>query len=579
MDLSKSTTEDDLLDMLGGDDKARKTSTDSMSDPFAEVGLEQEQEQAAEPKLEASTPATPIVHPTPPSAATVNTGNSPAPEINDKAITAQAKFLEERRLMQERLAARKKEKQKAKMEKEKAAKPAPAPTSSSSGPGAAAAPTSVSSSISAPTPAASQFTSVSVVEPTQRSEGGYFSSSNYWVYKVVVNNSSFVIRRFRDVVALHSRIHACCKGCILPPSPDRHSMRALEEGSTIQTLNFAMNRAEDMTAYFSDLIKHPIISTCEPLSVFLTLKDDLGTTWPEVSSSTVTRMKEKASVNFKMEFKKFNVGDVSEDSIEIGDVVTAETERLNVILQAVPKLESATVLLKEQSEYAGDVGMEMTKLIKDTSSFLPPASSAPLRILSTTLLRSGRRSKRGSMELSAAVAPLSRHHMLVDNVKKAFGDRKEAIQIRLAAKRTVEAKTIKVNQLKANRETPLEQIRQAEMELDVARHVLKKRVVETKAVGDILVKEVGDLSAVRRREYMQACKIMASSFAETCLERKAIWEQAKAAFLEECGVGEGEGEVGSEVKKGEAQKGGEVVWGENGRGRSDTGGSAKSIDM
>ena len=98
MDLSKSTTEDDLLDMLGGDDKARKTSTDSMSDPFAEVGLEQEQEQAAEPKLEASTPATPIVPPTPPSAATVNTGNSPAPEINDKAITAQAKFLEVRRV-------------------------------------------------------------------------------------------------------------------------------------------------------------------------------------------------------------------------------------------------------------------------------------------------------------------------------------------------------------------------------------------------------------------------------------------------------------------------------------------------
>lgn len=470
--------------------------------------------------------------------------------------------------MQERLAARKKEKQKAKMEKEKAA--------SLAGPAKATSPTSLSSSASAASPATSQFNSVSVVEPTQRSEGGFFSSSTYWVYKVVVNNSSFVIRRFRDVVALHSRIHACCKGCILPPSPDRHSMRALEEGSAVQTQAFAMNRAEDMTAYFSDLIKHPIISTCEPLSVFLTLKDDLGTMWPEVSSSTVTRMKEKASVNLKMEFKKFNVGDISEDSIEIADVVGAETERLNVILQAVPKLESATVLLKEQSEYAGDVGMEMTKLIKDTSSFLSPTASAPLRILSTTLLRSGRRSKRGSMELSAAVAPLSRHYMLVDNVKRAFGDRKEAVQIRLAAKRTVEAKIIKVNQLKSNRETPMETIRQAEMELDVARQVCQMRIAEAKAIGELLLKEVGDLDSVRRRQYMQACKIMASSFAETCLERKSIWEQAKAAFLEECGEVEGAslGHVGGQG----TQLGGEGA-GEMGRDRSDTGGSTKSIDM
>ena len=214
-----------------------------------------------------------------------------------------------------------------------------------------------------------------------------------------MNNSSFVIRRFRDVVALDARIHAACKGCILPSSPDKHSMRALEDGSTVQTEAFALGRAEDMTLYFNELISHPIISNCEPLNVFFTLQDDLGTLWPEVSSSAVTRMKEKANVNLKMEFKKFNVGEIAEDSISIADVVNAEDERLNVLLQAIPKLESATVLLKEQSEYAGDVGMEMTKLIKDTSSFLPPESNAPLRILSNTLLRSGRRSKRGSMEV------------------------------------------------------------------------------------------------------------------------------------------------------------------------------------
>ena len=94
MDLSKSTTEDDLLDMLG-DNKSRATSG---SDPFADVGLEQEQ--PPEPKQQVITEtaaAASAVPPTPPTASNVSTGNSPAPEINDKVVTAQAKFLEVRR--------------------------------------------------------------------------------------------------------------------------------------------------------------------------------------------------------------------------------------------------------------------------------------------------------------------------------------------------------------------------------------------------------------------------------------------------------------------------------------------------
>lgn len=68
-----------------------------------------------------------------------------------------------------------------------------------------------------------------------------------------------------------------------------------------------------MQVYLGQLISHPILTNAEPLNTFLTLQDDIGTLWPEVSSSAVTRLKASVDVDVKQKIKVFNVGDVTDD--------------------------------------------------------------------------------------------------------------------------------------------------------------------------------------------------------------------------------------------------------------------------
>ncbi|GMI04959.1 hypothetical protein TrVE_jg8163 [Triparma verrucosa] len=497
--LSDSTTEDELLGMVN----APSPAPPPVSDPFGSSA-------AIVP------PAAPSPAPAPP----------PAPVVNQSAVNAQAKFLEERKAMQAKLKA-KKAAQKAASQPAAAEPEAKVKGNKKEGAGEKIYP--------------SKFKTVSVVEPTQRKEGGYFSSSTYWVYKFVVNESNFVIRRFRDMVALENRLHDTCPGCILPPSPDKHKLRAIEEGTSAQSLEFAQARCEEMQTYLTQLIGHPILTNAEPLTTFLTLQDDIGTTWPEVSSSAVTRLKASVDVDVKQKMKVFNVGDVTDDSPQLSDLAIEENERMNTILQAVPKLENATILLKEQSEYCGNVGVEMTKLVKDFDGEMES-----LRVLSNTLLRSARRSKRAALELSAAVSPLSRQHKLVHYEKKAFADRQEALKIRIAAGRTVEAKQIKYDTAKQDRTTPLEKLKQIEMEITTAKAISVQRKEEANIVAGRLLSEVEKIRAERRSCYISACKIMASSFAEGCRERRAIWEQGLETFKREIEKEEAGGKSGGD---------------------------------
>ena len=195
------------------------------------------------------------------------------------------------------------------------------------------------------------FRSVKVLDPVLRKGSAYFGTSSHWMYKVVADDGPSVTRRFRDVVALEARLRKACEGCILPPLPDKHKLRAVEEGSSVQTYEFAVARCGDLASYLNGLVKHPALCSSAPLATFLTLTDDIGTSWPEVSSSMMTRLKESvATVDIKQKIKAANVGDVTEDDPSMGDLINTEKGKLSVILQAVPKLENATILMKEQSE-------------------------------------------------------------------------------------------------------------------------------------------------------------------------------------------------------------------------------------
>jgi len=174
------------------------------------------------------------------------------------------------------------------------------------------------------------------------------------------------------------------------------------------------------------------------------------------------------------------------------------------------------------------------KLVKDTATHQNPNDLIPLRVLSNTLLRSGRRTKRSALELSAAVMPLIRHHRLCHYTKQALCDRRDSLKTKITAIRTVEAKTIKVNTARSQG-GDAETVAKAEMELDVCRQVLKQRQADARDVGETLTAEVERIGKERRVEYVNALKVCASSFAQSASENLAIWEKAKQQLDNELG--------------------------------------------
>jgi len=96
-ELQNSTTEEDLLDMLGGSNSTeggvlRKT-------PSVERVTESSGTLISDAPVAEGEVSTTVLHPTPPFNVVNDKtpGNSPAPDIPSKAINAQARFLEVRR--------------------------------------------------------------------------------------------------------------------------------------------------------------------------------------------------------------------------------------------------------------------------------------------------------------------------------------------------------------------------------------------------------------------------------------------------------------------------------------------------
>ncbi|CAB9513464.1 Sorting nexin [Seminavis robusta] len=430
---------------------------------------------------------------------------------------------------------------------------------------------------------------------------GMVSSPPHWSYQFTTQIKGqppsvwMVRRRFRHVVALEDRLRVECPGAILPPRPDKHVGRAIEEASTHQSAEFAWQRAGELEQWLNALVGHPEVFASQSLKMFLGLQDDMGTAWPEVSSNAFTRMSSavttgNASASFGGFFgstaapantnpgqtgvmnnvigsvaNNMGVGElaeaITEDSAELLALSSSESIRMGAILQAVPKLEGAVTLLREQGEGAGAVGMELNRLAKEVLQQGDRELAMPLEIFSNGLLRYGRRTKRLGQEIGqATMSSFHKQYKLCRYEKLAWGDRRNAL-----AKRTKErgradkrAQQLMVHQQQYGQQygggyghqqpggyggqpnnmmmnnqynggNPMDQMMSNATMSD---NMAVSAVRECDEIGERLKREVNRISFSRRMDWSKSMKVIASYMKEAAAERVAIWESTRDTFLQ-----------------------------------------------
>jgi PX domain len=328
---------------------------------------------------------------------------------------------------------------------------------------------------------------------------------------------------------------------IPPPAPsrrpDKHATRALEEATAHQSAEFAMQRANELQAYLNQLIQHPIATGSPMLRLFLALQDDLGTAWPECSSNALTRIANagvgaavKVSENATL---KMGNEDVGEDNAELMALQHAESVRMGAVLQAVPKLEGAVTLVKEQSDLALSVGMEMGRAAKDVE-VTDRELGQPLEILSAGLLRSGRRSKRLALEWNAAVQNFVYQYKMCRYERMAFSDRRTALQRRYKERSRADhrASALLMQQRQQQHLAAAGQFSQMAQQAVMMDTMATELSRECDAIGERLKMEVHRISLARRVDWNASTKVIASSMKEAVTERVAIWEAVRENFLQ-----------------------------------------------
>lgn len=255
------------------------------------------------------------------------------------------------------------------------------------------------------------------------------------------------------------------------------------------------------------------------LRLFLALQDDLGTAWPECSSNALTRLA-NASVGAAVKVSESTANlqsDASEDNAELLALQNAESSRIGAVLQAVPKMEGAVTLLREHAEESLAVGMEFSRVAKEA------AEAQPMDVASSGLLRTGRRSKRLGLELSAALQSFSHQYKLCRYERMAFADRRAAIARRHKERHRVDQRA---SQMMHNHQFGLAQ--STAMMDDMAHDAGH----ECEEIGQRLKAEVHRVAQTRRAEWSASVKIVASAMKEALTERVAIWESVQENFYQ-----------------------------------------------
>jgi PX domain len=383
------------------------------------------------------------------------------------------------------------------------------------------------------------YSDIKVSEPMLiQNQSFLISSPPYWSYQITSvlagNQGTWLVRRrFRHVVALEDRLRQFCPGSILPPRPEKHATRAIEEASTHQSAEFAMQRAKELERYLNNVAKHPVAGQSQVLRLFLGLQDDIGTAWPECSTNALTRLGAVgAGVSMKVA-ETTNLTAASspahewEEDAELLSLTNSENLRLGAVSQAVPKLEGLVMILREQGDAAGALGMELSKASRTLD-----ADFKIFEILSNGLLRQGRRTKRLSLEMSAAAESFLQQYKLVRYEKMAMNDRRHAIQRKAKERGRADARayhlSMQQRQLQYNGQmNHLTHLEQSAINMDG--HALDA-VTEADEIGARLKSEIHRVAITRRTEWNSSMKTIASSMKEACAERAAIWASTLDAF-------------------------------------------------
>ena len=385
------------------------------------------------------------------------------------------------------------------------------------------------------------YTDIKVSEPMLiQNQSFLINSPPYWSYQLtsmLANNQGtwLVRRRFRHVVALEDRLRHECPGSILPPRPEKHATRAIEEASTQQSAEFAMQRAKELERYLNNVAKHPVAGHSQALRLFLGLQDDIGTAWAEVSSNAFTRLGAVgAGVSMKVAENTTNLTAASspahewEEDAELLSLTNSEYLRLGAVSQAVPKLEGLIMALRDQGDTAGALGMEMSKASKTLD-----ADFKVFEILSNGLLRHGRRTKRLSLEMSAAADSFLQQYRLVRYEKMAMNDRRHAIQKKAKERGRADARAYQLHQQQQHFQynngqmNHLSHLQQSAIGMDGQ---ALNAVSEADEIGARLKSEIHRVAISRRIGWNNSVKTMASSMKEACAERAAIWEATLESF-------------------------------------------------
>jgi len=399
------------------------------------------------------------------------------------------------------------------------------------------------------------FGPISVTDPLLVQSPGMFAGPPHWTYAVVVrdikkiqgqNEFSAVVsttrRRFKHFVALEERVRAECPGSILPPKPDKHVTRAIDEASAQQSPQFAMQRAKELETYLNGIRTHPIAGKTNSLRMFLTISDHLGAVWPEVSSSILTRLSEVgATTAVKVaestsavisELNNENQIMAGEDNSELLALASSEGLRMSSVLQAVPKIENSITLFAEHGASMSVIGLENQKLVNNIlvgDTLL----CSPFEILSSGFLRSGRRASRMAVELGAAAQVFTLHKKLCRYERLAFADRRSALIKRRDARRDADVRAQKLHMQQYSLQSVGRYDHLSGYGRDTSRshEMAADAVREADEIALILQGEVSRVSAQRNVDWRMSLRVMATSFREAHAERAAIWESCREAFL------------------------------------------------
>ena len=460
--------------------------------------------------------------------------------------------------------------------------------------------TQIYATIELPPPQPPKFTNVSVCNPMliYTQDLHLFSGNkSYWSFHVVSTCSDTgmqhsVRRRFRHFVALEDRLKHCdsCCGSILPPRPHKHTFEEggghVITGGGIQSEEFVARRTKELNKYVQLLAAHPRAGHAEEFVLFLTLQDDIGTAWPDVSVNALTRLTEGTQNFFSSvveqvqqhrdpnrsamasnslpEASSYSANtNLQEEDAALLSLTCQESLRIGAVCQSVPRLEGATVLLKEHAEKTGDVGMELNRIVqmtnKSMSSFSMKSDSVQqdLEGFSSAMIKSGRRSKKMYLDTANALQSYVHQLEICPNIRHAFMARKTTIVRRLEVRQAADAKARELvgiqqqiqlanssmqgavpgspyfNDPNAHNKMQLLQMDQErlEMEASMSDEQASQSAEHAKEVAAILKQEVARLAKIRKEEWILSMKSLAVSMRDSARDIKLVWEKSSSDII------------------------------------------------